>query len=165
MPNGDFSLIQKSVHAIVYGGICQLCQQTVNMPFMYKGKLMTKAHQIRASKAHVTSQSDNGKWFNGNILETHQYCNNLMQDISDLEWIVKAFFAETASVESLNAKLNQAGTLYLKTKDVLDRKRPIDSEVLSVLKPVAARILADSESNAVRRIYPKRRETIVALAS
>lgn len=165
MPNGDFSLVQKAVHAHVYKGICQLCQQPTNAPFVYNGKLFDKPHNYAASKAHVVSQNDGGKWSNGNILETHQYCNVLMQDVSDLAWCVRTFFAQYTTVETLYAKLNQADTLYKKVLDVLDGKRTIDEEVLAVLKPVANKIRTESESNAVKRMYRKRRETILALAA
>lgn len=164
MPNGDFSLIQKSVHQMVYQGICQLCGQPVNVPFTYNGKLMSKVHQIAASKAHVVSQNDGGKWANGNILESHQYCNSLMQDESDLDWIVRTFFVQTTTIETLRAKLSEADTLYRKVQDALDGKRTVDSEVASVLKPVANKIRTAPESNIVKRIYPKRRERILALA-
>lgn len=165
MPNGDFSLIQKAVHALTYEGVCQLCQQATNVPFMYNGKLMSKAHQIAASKAHVISQNDGGKWSNGNILESHQFCNNLMQDVSDLEWIVRTFFAQTTTVERLRMKLNQADTLYRHVQNVMDGKETPNFAAMIVLKTVAARILSDSNSNAVKRISPKRRETIVSLAA
>jgi hypothetical protein len=165
MPNGDFSYIQKTVHALTYAGVCQLCAQATNAPFTYNGKLMTKAHQIAASKAHVTSQNDGGKWSNGNILEAHQYCNNLMQDVSDLNWTVRTFFAQTTTVEKLQAKLNQADTLYRHVQNVLDGKETPNFAAQTVLKTVAAKILSDPNSNIVKRIYPKRRERIVALAS
>lgn len=165
MPNGDFSLVQKAVHAQTYAGICQLCAQATGAPFMYNGKLMSKAHQIAASKAHVISQNDGGKWSNGNILEAHQYCNNLMQDVSDLNWIVSTFFAQTTTVERLNMKLNQADTLYRHVQNVLDGKETPNLAALTVLKTVAAKILSDPDSNMVKRIYPKRRETILKLAA
>jgi hypothetical protein len=165
MPNGDFSLIQKSVHDFVYKGICQLCRQATNMPFEYNGKLLSKAHQIADNKSHVISQNDGGKWSNGNILEAHQYCNILMQDVSDLEWIVTTFFSRYTTVAALRAKLNEADTLYRKVQNVMDGKSTADAEVLAVLKPVAAKILSAPETNAVKRIYPKRRETIVRIAA
>jgi hypothetical protein len=165
MPNGDMSLVQKSVHARVYKGICQLCQQPTNAPFTYMGRLFTKPNEINASKAHVVSQFDGGRWANGNILEAHMYCNLLMQTVSDLEWLVSTFFSHYTNIEHLNAKLSEADTLYKKVQAAMDGKVTIDEEVLAVLKPVAHKIRTQSESNAVKRMYPKRRETILALVA
>jgi hypothetical protein len=165
MPNGDFSLVQRTVHEMVYGGICQLCCQPVNVPFTYKGKTFTNVNDTKASRAHVMSQRDNGKWSNGNILEAHQYCNNLMVAVSDIEWVISTFFAEYTSVENVQNALSAADTLYSKVQDAMSGKSAPDAETLTVLKKVAHRILTDPESNIVTRIYPKRRETILRLAS
>ena len=165
MPNGDFSLIQKTVHSMTYASVCQLCGQATNAPFEYMGKTFTAQSDTKASKAHVVSQRDSGKWSNGNIIEAHQYCNNLMVAVSDLEWVISTFFARYTSVECVKSRLSQANALYSKVQNVMDGKQTPDAESLTVLKSVAAKILSDPNSNIVKRIYPKRRETILRLAS
>jgi hypothetical protein len=149
----------------VYKGICQLCQQPVNVPFSYMGKTFSAIQDTRSTKAHVVSQRDGGKWSNGNIFEAHMYCNNLMVSVCDIEWVISTFFAAYTTIATLRAKLHEADTLYRKVQEALDGKRTVDAEILAVLKPVAHRILTDSQSNMVKRLTPNRRETIVRLAA
>lgn len=165
MPNGDFTYVQRMVHEMVYKGICQLCNQPVNVPFEYNGKTFSNVNDTKASRAHVVSQRDSGKWSNGNILEAHQYCNNLMVSVSDIEWVISTFFSRYTSIERVKTNLSACDALYRKVQDAMDGKQTPDADSMAVLKAVAHKILTDPESNMVKRIYPKRRETIVRLAS
>jgi len=165
MPNGDMNILQRQVHENVHKGICQLCQQPVNEPFTYMGKTINAIQDTRATKAHVVAQREGGKWSNGNIFEAHMYCNNLMVSVCDIAWVISTFFSAYTTLEALQAKLTESDTLYNKVQEALDGKRTVDAEILAVLKPVAHRILNDSESNMVKRIYPKRREAILSLAA
>lgn len=165
MPNGDYSLVQRAVHEVAYKGICQLCAQPVNVPFTYKGKTFTNVNDTKASRAHVVSQRDSGKWSNGNILEAHQYCNNLMVSVSDIEWVVSTFFSDYTTIERVKTNLSACDALYKHVQAVMDGKDTPNAEALTVLKSVAHKILTDPNTDIVRRIYPKRKETILRLAS
>lgn len=167
MANGNFSLVQKAVHAIAYNGICQLCQQPTNKPFNYLGRVFADTAHISSTKAHVEAKSRGGKWSNGNIFEAHLYCNRLMQDLgqNDLEWIVRSFFSNYTSINKLNASIERANNLYSRTIATLDGKRQMDDDVRVVLVRVAKQIISSPDVDAVKRIYRKRRETILKLAA